>query len=145
MKLSTRSRYGLKAIVDIAAWGGDKCVSISSMAGRLGISENYLEQLIIKLKKAGIVESIRGAQGGYVLGRPAEEITVAEILTILEGSLYPVECLDGTGECSCGEGSCNPCVTRSVWQKMYDGIFDVVDSIKISDLAKDYKAGVEIS
>ncbi|MDL2248679.1 Rrf2 family transcriptional regulator [Tyzzerella sp. OttesenSCG-928-J15] len=139
MKLSTRSRYGLKAVVDIAACGKGKCVSINSIATRLGISENYLEQLIIKLKKAGIVKSIRGAQGGYILTKPAESITVGEILKILEGSLYPVDCLDENSECTCGEGSCNPCVTRGVWEKMYQSLSDVVDSITIMDLAKDYK------
>ncbi|MDR2898973.1 MAG: Rrf2 family transcriptional regulator [Clostridiales bacterium] len=138
MKLSTRSRYGLKAVVDIAAFGNDKCVSINSVASRIGVSENYLEQLIIKLKKSGILKSVRGAQGGYTLGMDATDITVGRILNILEGPLYPVDCLDRNS--SCGEGSCKPCVTRPVWEKIYLSITDVVDSITIADLVKDYDA-----
>jgi len=138
MKLSTRSRYGLKAVVDIAARGPDSCVSIKSMAERLALSENYLEQLIIKLKKAGILNSIRGAGGGYSLSRPPQDITVGQILNILEGSLYPSECL-GDSEASCGDGACNPCVTKSVWEKIYNSVTDVVESITVMDLVNDYK------
>jgi len=137
MKLSTRSRYGLKAVVDIAAHGG-KAVSIKSIAARLLISENYLEQLIIKLKKAGILSSVRGAGGGYSLKSNPEDITVGRILNILEGSLYPAKCLDNTDE-TCGDGVCNPCVTKGVWEKIYESVTDVVESITILDLVNDHR------
>lgn len=137
MKLSTRSRYGLKAVVDIAARSG-KAVSIKSIAARLTISENYLEQLIIKLKKAGILNSVRGAGGGYNLKDRPEDITVGQILNILEGSLYPAKCLADADE-TCGNGICSPCVTKGVWEKIYASVTDVVESITIMDLVNDYK------
>lgn len=140
MKISTKGRYGLRAMVDIAAQG--KCVNLKSIADRIGVSESYLEQLINKLKKAGFVESIRGSQGGYVLKKPASEITVGDILNILEGSMFLVDCLDKGSEssCGCGSGSCDTCVTRPVWEKMYNSITSVAESITIEDLALEYKS-----
>ena len=85
MKLTTRGRYGLRAVIDLAVNNGDEAVALSQIAERQGISVNYLEQLIAKLKKAGIVDSIRGAQGGYVLAMPSEEISVGDILRAFEG------------------------------------------------------------
>ena len=137
MKLSTRSRYGLKAVVDIAARNG-KSVSIKSMSERLEISENYLEQLIIKLKKAGILNSVRGAGGGYSLREPPEDITVGKILNILEGSLYPAKCLDDD-DTTCGYGVCNPCATKGVWEKIYESVTTVVESITVMDLVNEHK------
>ena len=98
MKISTKGRYGLRAVLDIAMQ--DEAASVSSIAARQFISENYLEKLIAMLKKAGIVNSLRGAQGGYVLAKPAEEISVGEVLRALEGDLNPVDCaeIDGSGE-----------------------------------------------
>ena len=137
MKLSTRSRYGLKAVVDIASMGG-KPVSIKSMSERLSLSENYLEQLIIKLKKAGILNSVRGAGGGYILKDNPCNITVGRILGILEGSLYPARCLDDD-DLTCGDGICDPCVTKSVWEKIYISVTNVVESITLMDLVKEHK------
>ena len=92
MKLSTKGRYGLRALIDLAVYSEDETVSIASIAARQNISESYLEQLIAKLRKAGLVTSIRGAGGGYKLAKPAEDISVGDILRALEGSLDPVEC-----------------------------------------------------
>ena len=138
MKLSTRSLYGLKAVVDIAAEGDDKCVSIKKMADRLKISENYLEQLIIKLKKAGILNSVRGANGGYIMRHDPANITVGQILNILEGSILPSRCLEDS-DFSCGDGACAPCVTRGVWEKIHESITDVVESITIMDLVNEHR------
>ena len=91
MKLSTKGRYGLRAVVDLALHQEEEAVSLSSIAERQHISMSYLEQLIARLKKAGIVGSVRGAQGGYMLAKPAGEISVGEILRALEGSLNPVD------------------------------------------------------
>ena len=92
LKLSTKGRYGLRALIDLAQYSEIEPVSISSIAARQGISERYLEQLMAKLKKAGLIKSIRGAGGGYVLAREVESISVGDVLRALEGNLEPVEC-----------------------------------------------------
>jgi len=140
MKISTKGRYGLKAVVDIAyamQKHGEKCVSIKSISERQCISENYLEQIISPLKKARIVHSIRGANGGYYLAKPAKELTAGEVLRILEGPLVPVDCVvDGTNVC--GQVDCDLCVMRSSWHKITEKISEVVDSVTIAELAQDF-------
>jgi len=141
MKISTRGRYGLKAVVDIAfesSRQGDKCVSIKSIAERQGLSENYLEQIIAPLKKACIVHSVRGASGGYFLAKPAAELTVGEVLRILEGPLAPVDCVvDGTA--ACGDSDCTLCVMKPAWHTLFDKINELMDSITIAELASDFE------
>ena len=134
MKISTKGRYGLRAVLDIAMH--DEAASVSSIAARQFISENYLERLIAMLKKAGIVNSLRGAQGGYVLARPAEEISVGEVLRALEGDLNPVDCSERDG--SLCEGS-DTCVTKFVWKRISDSIKQAVDNLMISELASEGK------
>ena len=138
MRISTKGKYGLKAVVDIALTSLEqKSVSIKSIAQRQGISENYLEQIISNLKRAGIVGSVRGANGGYYLKKPAEQITVGDILRILEGPLTPTNCaIDPTND-ACGESDCSSCSTKEVWLALFNKINEVVDSISIADLAKD--------
>ena len=132
MKLSTKGRYGLRALIDLAVNSEAEAASISSIAQRQSLSESYLEQLMARLKKAGIVRSIRGAQGGYKLARAPEEISVGEILRALEGDLKPVDCPEIAGEGACsGAGSCG---TKSVWKKINDSINDAVDNIMLSEL-----------
>ena len=92
MKLSTRAIYGLRAMIDLGVYSEQEAVSIQSIAGRQNISVSYLEQLMAKLKRAGLVESTRGACGGYRLGKPAEEISVGDILRVLEGGLEAAQC-----------------------------------------------------
>lgn len=138
MKISTKGRYGLKAMVDLAVHSRDgNCISLKSIAERQGISENYLEQLMAALKRDGFVKSIRGAQGGYILNRQSEEISVGDILRTLEGPLYVVECLSDKGS-SCGKASCEKCVTKNVWEKLSNSLSEVVDSISLKQLAEDY-------
>ncbi len=135
MKVSTRSRYGLKAILEIATTKDNKCVSLQSISDKLGISVNYLEQIIAVLKKDGIVKSVRGAKGGYVLARDMSEITFGEILRSLEGDLAPVSCLDkAEAECSCGDSCTTECLTRDTWSKFYNIITDSIDSITLKDI-----------
>lgn len=135
MKISTKGKYGLRAMVDLAVNSNEYCVSIKSIAERQNISENYLEQLIASLKKAELVESIRGAQGGYRLSRASGEISVGEILRALEGNLAPVNCVVGeVNECS----SSAYCVTRVIWERIKDSINSVVDTTMLSDLVEDY-------
>lgn len=132
MKLSTKGRYGLRAVLDLALNSETEAVALSSIAERQSISISYLEQLIAKLRKAGIVESIRGAKGGYVLARPAEEISVGDILRALEGDLNPVDCAEIMGEHSCGASDI--CVTKYVWKRISDSINNVVDTLMLSEL-----------
>ena len=133
MKLSTKGRYGLRAVVDLALYGEEGTVSLSSISERESISLSYLEQLIPKLRKAGIVTSVRGAQGGYKLAKPATEISVGDILRALEGDLNPVDCAEVMG----GQSSCQGaelCVTKYVWKRISDSINDAVDHILLSEL-----------
>ena len=139
MKISTRGRYGLTALVDIAACEPDECINIKNIARRQGLSAQYLEQLVSPLKKAGLIKSIRGAQGGYRLNRPAETISVGEALKVLEGSLYPVACVSGEHEQGCGSAGCDICVTKTVWERLYERLNDVLGSITLAELVSDYK------
>ncbi len=139
MKLSTKGRYGLRAVLDLALHCEEEAIALSSIAERQGISISYLEQLIAKLKKAGIVESKRGAQGGYILARPAEEISVGDILRACEGDLHPVDCAEVYG----GKSSCKSadlCVTKYVWKRISDSINSAVDALMLSELVEEGKA-----
>lgn len=140
MKISTKGRYGLKAMVDLAVHSSENtCVSLKSIAERQGISEHYLEQIIAVLKKAGMVKSIRGSQGGYILGKNSKDISVGDLLRILEGPLSFVECVSDSTKTSCGMSSCKKCVTKNVWEKISDSVTEVVDSISLENLVDDYK------
>ncbi|MCI8731807.1 MAG: Rrf2 family transcriptional regulator [Lachnospiraceae bacterium] len=135
MKLSTKGRYGLRALIDLAVYSGQEAVSIQSIAKRQNISDRYLEQLMGKLRRAGLVVSIRGAGGGYRLARPAGEISVGEVLRALEGNLDAVTC-PGTEE---GPGceDADLCVTRYVWKRINDSITQAVDTIMIEQLVEE--------
>ena len=137
MKLSTNGRYGLRALIDLGLYSENETVSIASIAARQNISESYLEQLIAKLRKAGLVTSVRGAGGGYKLAKPAAEISVGDILRALEGSLDPVECPGLKEESSCGGSQF--CVTKYVWQRINDSINQTVDEIKLEQLIEESK------
>lgn len=135
MILSTKGRYGLKMMYEFALNYGKGPMSLKEVAQQQQLSETYLEQLIAHLKKAGLVTSVRGAQGGYELIRKPEEITVGEIIRVLEGPLAPSDCvLDDEPECTRAEY----CVTRLIWEKIRDSINNVVDSITLNDMVNDY-------
>jgi Rrf2 family protein len=136
MKISTKGRYGLRAMIDLALNSDNEPISLKNIAERQNISEPYLEQLIASLRKAGLVESIRGAQGGYRLSKKTAEISVGQILRALEGSLAPTDCVIENEENEC-EAS-DYCVTRVIWEKIHDSINKVVDSITLKDLVNDY-------
>lgn len=137
MKLSTKGRYGLQAMVDLGVYSKEKHISLKSIAERLSMSENYLEQLMALLKKNNLVTSVRGAQGGYALARPADQITIGDILRALEGSLAPTDCTCEGNTVHCAlDGKC---VTKSVWEKIKQSIDKVVDSITLSQLMEDYE------
>ncbi len=135
MKLSTRGRYGIHLMYDLAlnADGGPQ--SIKAIAEREGMPDAYLEQLIAVLKREKLVTSTRGAQGGYMLARRPEEITVGEVLRVLEGGLSLMEGLDEDDAC----GKSCACPSRIVWLKLRDGLNAIVDGITLRDMIDDYK------
>lgn len=135
MILSTKGRYGLKMMYEFALNYGSGPMSLKEVAHKQRLSDTYLEQLIAYLRKAGLVNSIRGAQGGYELSRPPEEITVGEIIRILEGPLAPSECvIDDEPDCA----NAGYCATRLIWEKIMEGINNVIDSITLRDMVNDY-------
>ncbi len=136
MKISTKGRYALRLMLDLAQQLPTEYVSIKSVATRQGISEKYLEQIIKMLSKSGLVESTRGKSGGYRLTRTPENYTVGEILRVTEGSLAPVSCLEEEHHCE----NCDDCVTYEIWQNVLDAINEVVDSITLSYLVEKQKA-----
>lgn len=136
MKLSTRGRYGIKAMVDLAVEYGNGNVSTASLAAQQGISEAYLEQLVASLKRAGLVLSARGAAGGYTLSRAPEQIQVGEILRALEGSTDLISCV-GVEKVNC-DNACS-CSARPLWLKLQSKINDVLSSTTLKDMADDYK------
>ena len=142
MKLSTKGRYGLRAMIDVAIFREQEAVSLSSIAERQHISEGYLEQLMAKLKKAGLVTSTRGALGGYNLAKEPEEISVGDILRALEGSLKAVECAGLESSESCQESEF--CVTKYVWKRMNESITRTVDEMKLSDLVAERNRVLEV-
>lgn len=136
MKLSTKGRYGLKAMVDLAIHSEKCCIPLNQVAQRQDLSDNYLEQLFSSLKKGGLVKSTRGAQGVYSLAKSPEHISIGEILRALEGSLAPVDCVATNEKKECEDS--DYCVTKSVWKRVNDSINHVVDSIMLQDLVDDY-------
>ena len=136
MILSTKGRYGLKATFNLALNYGKGPVSIKEIAAAYSISESYLELLLAKLKKANIVLSIRGCEGGYELASPPEQITAGDVLRCLEGPLLPSECVV-EGECS---SHCH-CAVRSVWTRLYDAINTSIDSVTLKQMVQDFQDG----
>lgn len=140
MILSTKGRYGLKMMFELAKQYGSGTMSLRDIAKNQQLSETYLEQLISHLKKVGLVNSVRGAQGGYELSKAPIEITVGEIIRTLEGPLAPSDCvLDDEPEC----GRAGYCVTRPIWEKIMDSINSVIDSITLQDMVNDYKSKIK--
>lgn len=131
MKISTRGRYAVRVMLDLAANQTGEYSKVKEIAARQDISEKYLEQIISILNKAGFVKSIRGAKGGYRIGKEPSYFTVGMILRLTEGSLSPVACLDDAiNECE----RCDTCETLSVWKELDQAISNVVDKTTIADL-----------
>ncbi|MGI6065373.1 MAG: RrF2 family transcriptional regulator [Bacillota bacterium] len=135
MHISTKGRYGLRAMLDISLNHGKDPITLNNIAQRQGLSEGYLEQLMIPLKRSGLVRSMRGAQGGYILARKPSDITVGEIIRALEGPISPVACVseDYPEECERADS----CVTRIVWAKLRDSVAEVLDSFSLEDLVQE--------
>lgn len=132
MKISTKGRYALRLMLDLALRDSGEPIRLKDVAHRQGISEKYLEQIISVLNKAGFVRSVRGPQGGYVLARAPGEYTAGMILRLTEGSLAPVECVErGKGVCDRENG----CATQILWKRVDEAISSVVDHVTLEDLA----------
>lgn len=134
MKLSTKGRYGLKAMFELSLNQENGPVPLKFIAKKQNISDQYLEQIFSKLKKSGLVQSVRGAQGGYLLAKEANKITVGDILTVLEGPISLSDCVLDEDVCE----NSSMCVTKVVWEKMKKGIDEVVNSITLQDMINDY-------
>lgn len=131
MRISTKGRYAIRLMLDIAMQTPGVPVRLKDAAKRQEISEKYLEQIVSLLNKAGFLRSVRGPQGGYLLQKCPEDYTVGMILRLTEGSLAPVECVE---EDALGCSREQECVTRIIWKKMNDAINRVVDHITLADL-----------
>lgn len=136
MKLSTKGKYGLKAMFELALSSNGEPVSLKYIAKKQGISDQYLEQIFSILKKAELVKSVRGAQGGYYISKEASEITVADILKVLEGDMAFTECLLDKDLCE----NFDSCATKYVWAKIKESIEEVTNSISLQDMIDDYKS-----
>lgn len=134
MKLSTKGRYGIRAMFDLAMRHGTGPIPLRSIAERQEISEHYLEQLIASLRKAGLVKSVRGAHGGYMLIKEPKEITVGEVIRTLEGPIAPTDCVSDECDHSCQ--NTDDCVTRIIWERLKESIDEVLDDITLDDLCQ---------
>ena len=134
MKISTKGRYALRLMLDLALHSSGEAIPLKEVAERQEISDKYLEQIVTQLSRAGLVRSVRGAGGGYLLTRPPQEYPVGEILRVLEGNLAPVSCADGASCCQ----RADRCVTLEVWQQIQNAVAQVVDHITLADLVRRY-------
>lgn len=131
MKISTKGRYALRVMVDLAAHPQGSCISLKEIAERQGISQKYLESIASLLVKSDLLDSVQGKSGGYVLNRPPEDYGVGEILRVAEGSLTPVDCeICGGDKC----GKSGDCRTRDMWDNLSRLINDYLDGISVADL-----------
>jgi Rrf2 family cysteine metabolism transcriptional repressor len=144
MMFSTRAEYGVRVMVELARHGanGDReCVSLSEIADGDGLPLAYLEHLAARLRKAGLVESRRGARGGYLLARPAEEISMAEVVEALEGSIAPIECIseaaDGHLVCTRETETDHVCPTKLLWTRVRGSVVRTLEETRLSDLVQD--------
>lgn len=135
MKISTKGRYGVRAMGELALYYGQGPLPLKEIAEKQGISEHYLEQLMGALRKAGLVKSVRGAQGGYILNRSPKNITVGDVIRVLEGPLTPVDCVSKDNAEACEKAGA--CMTRKIWEKMRDSMAEVVDNITLQDMIDD--------
>lgn len=135
MKLSTRGRYGVRLMLELALHYGEGPVLLKDIAERQAISEKYLWHLINPLKSMGLIKSIRGAHGGYVLAKDPTEINLHEILRILEGSLCLVDCVDDPASCDRSD----TCITRDIWSETSKNISQTLESVTLGKMVEKHK------
>lgn len=139
MRLSTKGRYGVRLMMELASHFGKKALALKDISAKQGISQKYLWQLIVPLKAAGFINSTRGPRGGYHLAKPPSKINLKEIVSALEGSLYPSACVEDTSVCA----RCNICATRDVWKKVGEKINEVLEEITLEKIIETQKNKVE--
>ncbi len=139
MRVSTRGEYGVRAMFDLALHFGDGPIALKTVAERQVVSEHYLEQLMAALRKAGLVKSKRGAQGGYELANSPANVSIGEIIRVLEGPITPLDCLDADVETGTGPYCRAPerCVLRNLWKELQDSMTQVLDNTTLEDLRQD--------
>lgn len=138
MKLSTKGRYGLRALIDMSWHGNGAPMPLVQVAERQGLSENYLEQVFASLRRAGLVVSVKGSLGGYALALAPEQIRVGDVLRVLEGDLRITD-LDASGDAP-RAGSVQACLQHVLWDKVNEAVLRVVDGLSLSDLIEAYRA-----
>ena len=131
MWVSTKAQYGMRALVEVALWGGQP-VSLKTISQRQHISHQYLEQIFAELRRAGIVDSVRGARGGYMLARPLEQIDALEVVELLEGSVAPVRCIEDSTNCV----RTGHCSTESLWRRVDSAVREVLRGTSMADLVE---------
>src|SRR3954453_161759 len=138
MMFSTKAEYGIRVLVELAARGGTSPVPLTEIAESNGLPLAYLEHLVARLRKAGLVESRRGARGGYLLARPADDITMAEVVEALEGAIAPIECItadpDGSIVCSRESDPNHRCPTKLLWTRVRFSIVRTLQDTTLSEL-----------
>jgi Rrf2 family protein len=138
MMFSTKAEYGVRVMTHLARVNGDDPVSLGSIAESEGLPLAYLEHLVARLRRAGLVDSRRGARGGYSLGRPADQITMAEVVRALEGEIAPIECIssDPDGVLVCArEAKAEPCATKLLWTRVQGSIVRTLNDMTLAELA----------
>jgi Rrf2 family protein len=137
MLVSMKGDYGVRALVELALRYGEGPIQSSMIAARQAIPEPYLDQLLTSLRRAGLIRSVRGPQGGHALVKPPHEIRLSDALLALEGSLAPINCLDDPAGCTRPVG----CSLREVWEQVHRATLKILDGITIADLADKERAG----
>lgn len=137
MKISTKGRYGLRAVMDLCLNSNGDYVSLISIAERQNISKNYLEQVFSALRKSGIVKSVKGSQGGYLLNGKTSEVTIGNILRALEGDLSVVK------EDSSSSSKIEMCIKMNLWDKIDQKLNEIIDNMSLEDLINEYNKGTD--
>lgn len=135
MKISTKGRYGLRILLDLALHSGEKLRLIRDIAQSQQISEKYISRLIIDLRRAGMVKSVRGSKGGYELAKAPQEITLLDVVEVMEGALSIVDCVREPGQCSRNQG----CATREIWRKLNAEIRDAMQKVTLQEIIEFYQ------
>lgn len=132
MKVSAKGEYGVRAMVILALDFRAGPMPLREIAEREGISYQFLEQIFLPLRRAGLIDSVRGAKGGYVLAKPPDEIKVGDVLRALEGPIAPVECMGEGNTDACGRSA--GCLTRGIWERLRNSMSEVLDDITLADV-----------
>jgi len=145
MRFTAKTEYAVRAAIEIGLLGQEKPAQVKEIASRQAIPERFLEQVMASLKKAGIIESIRGAQGGYRLAKPIEQITLTNIIEAIEGPMLVMECLSEDIEHNKCNKSSGVCSVRDVWKGVQSSLSQALDSITLAKLIKNYRNQTKIS